>query len=147
MHPSIVSVSIIKPSYRPYFSTDRTHPSSIHRLSYHLRLAPPSPPCSPIEGIQSYSPQSLSVVGAFSCRVPPLQISATPFHVIDDDGDDTSHHEPPPSTASPSTASPSAASPSGNPNKRAKPSTPIPPRALPSASLPDGTSIAGTKFD
>ncbi|XP_023758014.1 uncharacterized protein LOC111906492 [Lactuca sativa] len=82
---------------------------------------------------RSYSTQSSSVAGASSCHLPPLQITATPFHAIDDDGDDTFHHEPPPS----------AASPSGNPNKRAKPSTPIPPSASPSASSPDGTSITG----
>ncbi|KAL7617199.1 hypothetical protein Lser_V15G00879 [Lactuca serriola] len=117
---------------------------------------------------RSYSTQSSSVAGASSCRLPPLQITATPFHAIDDDGDDTSHHEPPPSAASPYAASPSAASPSGNPNKRAKPSTsippsaspsvaspsgnpnkrakpstPIPPSASPSTSSPDGTSITG----
>ncbi|CAI9265780.1 unnamed protein product [Lactuca saligna] len=100
---------------------------------------------------RSYSTQSSSVAGASSCRVPPLQITATPFDAMDDDGVDTSHHEPPPSAASPSAASPSAASPSaaspytttpsGNPNKRAKPSTPVAPSASPSASSPDGTSI------
>ncbi|CAI9297538.1 unnamed protein product [Lactuca saligna] len=95
---------------------------------------------------RSYSTQSSSVAGASSCRVPPLQITATPFHAIDDDGDDTSHCGPLPFSASPSAASPSAASPyttspSSNPNKRAKPSTPIPPSASPSASSPDGTSI------
>ncbi|CAI9301527.1 unnamed protein product [Lactuca saligna] len=105
---------------------------------------------------RSYSTQSSSVAGASSCRVPPLQITATPFDAMDDDGVDTSHHEPPPSTASPSAASPSAASPSagspytgspytatpsGNPNKRAKPSTPVAPSASPSASSPDGTSV------
>ncbi|CAI9271964.1 unnamed protein product [Lactuca saligna] len=107
---------------------------------------------------RSYSTQSSSVAGASSYRLPPLQITATPFHAIDDDGEHTSHHEPPPSAASPSAASPSAAppfaaspstaspytaSPSGNPNKRAKPSTPIPPSASPSAFSPDGTSITG----
>ncbi|CAI9286883.1 unnamed protein product [Lactuca saligna] len=105
---------------------------------------------------RSYSTQSSSVAGASSCRVPPLQITATPFDAMDDDGVDTSHHEPPPSAASPSAASPSAASPSagspytgspytatpsGNPNKRAKPSTPVAPSASPSASSPDGTSV------
>ncbi|CAI9282448.1 unnamed protein product [Lactuca saligna] len=93
---------------------------------------------SATRNFRSYSTQSSSIAGAPSCRLPPLQITATPFHAIDDDGDDTSHHEPPPSTASPS-----AASPSGNPNKRAKPSTPIPLRASPSTSLPVGTSIIG----
>ncbi|CAI9284421.1 unnamed protein product [Lactuca saligna] len=105
---------------------------------------------------RSYSTQSSSVAGASSYSLPPLQITTTPFHAIDDDGEHTSHHEPPPSAASPSTASPSAAppsaaspstaSPSGNPNKRAKPSTPIPPSASPSASSPDGTSITGDDF-
>ncbi|CAI9262243.1 unnamed protein product [Lactuca saligna] len=95
---------------------------------------------------RSYSTQSSSVAGASSCRVPPLQITATPFRVIDDDGDDTSHHEPPPSAASPSATSPYTASPSGNPNKRARPSTPIPPSASPSASSPDGTSITANNF-
>ncbi|CAI9267668.1 unnamed protein product [Lactuca saligna] len=110
---------------------------------------------------RSYSTQSSSVAGASSCRVPPLQITATPFDAMDDDGVDTSHHEPPPSAASPSAASPSAGSPSaaspsagspytgspytttpsGNPNKRAKPSTPVAPSASPSASSPDGTSV------
>ncbi|CAI9278819.1 unnamed protein product [Lactuca saligna] len=105
---------------------------------------------------RSYSTQSSSVAGASSCRVPPLQITATPFDAMDDDGVDTSHHEPPPSAASPSAGSPSAASPSagspytsspytatpsGNPNKRAKPSTPVAPSASPSASSPDGTSV------
>ncbi|CAI9290626.1 unnamed protein product [Lactuca saligna] len=105
---------------------------------------------------RSYSTQSSSVAGASSCRVPPLQITATPFDAMDDDGVDTSHHEPQPSAASPSAASPSAASPSagspytgspytatpsGNPNKRAKPSTPVAPSASPSASSPDGTSV------
>ncbi|CAI9301733.1 unnamed protein product [Lactuca saligna] len=95
---------------------------------------------------RSYSTQSSSVAGASSCRVPPLQITATPFDAMDDDGVDTSHHEPSPSAASPSAASPSAASPytatpSSNPNKRAKPSTPVAPSASPSASSPDGTSI------
>ncbi|CAI9273533.1 unnamed protein product [Lactuca saligna] len=100
---------------------------------------------------RSYSTQSSSVAGASSCRVPPLQITATPFDAMDDDGVDTSHHEPPPSAASPSAASPSAgspytgspytATPSGNPNKRAKPSTPVAPSASPSASSPDGTSV------
>ena len=105
---------------------------------------------------RSYSTQSSSVAGASSCRVPPLQITATPFDAMDDDGADTPHHEPPPSAASPSAASPSAgspsaaspsagspytATPSGNPNKRAKPSTPIAPSASPSASSPDGTSV------
>ncbi|CAI9285691.1 unnamed protein product [Lactuca saligna] len=102
---------------------------------------------------RSYSTQSSSVAGASSYRLPPLQITATPFHAIDDDGEHTSHHEPPPSAASPSAAPPSVASPSaaspytaspsGNPNKRAKPLTPIPPSASPSASSPDGTSITG----
>ncbi|CAI9278672.1 unnamed protein product [Lactuca saligna] len=105
---------------------------------------------------RSYSTQSSSVAGASSCRVPPLQITATPFDAMDDDGVDTSHHEPPPSAASPSAASPSAtspsagspytgspytATPSGNPNKRAKPSTPVAPSASSSASSPDGTSV------
>ncbi|CAI9301328.1 unnamed protein product [Lactuca saligna] len=85
---------------------------------------------------RSYSTQSSSVVGASSCRVPPLQITATSFLAIDDDGDDTSHHEPRPSDASSYTASSS-----GNPNKRAKPSTPIAPSASPSTYSPDGTSI------
>ncbi|CAI9274270.1 unnamed protein product [Lactuca saligna] len=76
---------------------------------------------------RSYSTQSSSIVGASSCRVPLLQITATSFLAIDDDGDDTSHHdsepfhEPPSSVASPSAALPYAASPSNNPNKRAKP--------------------------
>ncbi|CAI9291458.1 unnamed protein product [Lactuca saligna] len=90
---------------------------------------------------RSYSTQSSSVAGASSCRVPPLQITATPFDAMDDDGVDTSHHEPPPSAASPSAASPYTATPSGNPNKRAKPSTPVAPSASLSASSPDGTSI------
>ncbi|CAI9276572.1 unnamed protein product [Lactuca saligna] len=100
---------------------------------------------------RSYSTQSSSVAGASSYRVPPLQITATPFDAMDDDGVHTSHHEPPPSAASPSAGSPSAASPSarspytatpsGNPNKRAKPSTPVAPSASPSASSPDGTSV------
>ncbi|CAI9292768.1 unnamed protein product [Lactuca saligna] len=101
---------------------------------------------------RSYSTQSSSVVGASSCRVPPLQIMSTPFLAIDDDGDDTSHHasehfhEPPPSPASPDATSPSVASPytgspSSNPSKRAKPSTPIAPSASPSASSHDRTSI------
>ncbi|CAI9284837.1 unnamed protein product [Lactuca saligna] len=95
---------------------------------------------------RSYSTQSSSVAGSSSCRVPPLQITATPFDAMDDAGVDTSHHEPPPSAASPSTASPSAGSPytttpSGNPNKRAKLSTPVAPSASPSASSPDGTSV------
>ncbi|CAI9279550.1 unnamed protein product [Lactuca saligna] len=117
---------------------------------------------------RSYSTQSSSVAGASSCRVPPLQITATPIHVIDDDGVDTSHHGPPPFAASPSAASPLASSPSaaspytaspfGNPNKRAKPSTHVAPSASSSASSPDGTSITAddlalemkknsTKFD
>ncbi|CAI9277088.1 unnamed protein product [Lactuca saligna] len=95
---------------------------------------------------RSYSTQSSSVAGASSCRVPPLQITATPFDAMDDDGVDTSHHEPPPSAASPSagspyTGSPYTSTPSGNPNKRAKPSTPVAPSASPSASSPDGTSV------
>ncbi|CAI9269050.1 unnamed protein product [Lactuca saligna] len=92
-----------------------------------------------------WSTQSSSVAGA-SCRVPPLQITATPFQAIDDDGVDTSHHDPSPSAASPSvglpsTVSPYTASPSRNPNKRAKPLIPIAPSASLSASSPDGTSI------
>ncbi|CAI9263631.1 unnamed protein product [Lactuca saligna] len=100
---------------------------------------------------RSYSTQSSSVAGASSYRVPPLQITATPFDAMDDDGVDTSHHKPPRSAASPSAGLPSAASPSahspytatpsGNPNKRAKPSTPVAPSASPSASSPDGTSV------
>ncbi|CAI9279169.1 unnamed protein product [Lactuca saligna] len=85
---------------------------------------------------RSYSTQSSSVVGASSCRVPPLQITDTHFLGIDDDGDDTSHYEPPPSATSTYTTSPS-----GNNNKRAKPSIPIAPSVSPSASSPDGTSI------
>ncbi|CAI9263607.1 unnamed protein product [Lactuca saligna] len=41
---------------------------------------------------RSYSTQSSSVAGASSCRLPPLQITATPFLALDDNGDDTSHH-------------------------------------------------------
>ncbi|CAI9277942.1 unnamed protein product [Lactuca saligna] len=96
---------------------------------------------SATDNFRSYSTQSSSVAVASSCRVPPLQITATPFNAIDDDGDHTSHHEPPPFVASPSVASPYIVSPSGSPNKRAKPLTPVPPRASPYASSPDRTSI------
>ncbi|CAI9280093.1 unnamed protein product [Lactuca saligna] len=111
---------------------------------------------SAIGNFRSYSTQSSSVAGASSYRVPPLQITATPFHAIDSDGVDISHHDPPPSAASPSAASPYVASPSagspsttspyiaspsGNPNKMAKSSTPIALSASPSSSSRDGTSI------
>ncbi|CAI9290056.1 unnamed protein product [Lactuca saligna] len=64
---------------------------------------------SATSNFRSYSTQSSSVAGASSCRVPPLQITATHFLAINDDGDGISHHasEPPPSTASPYIASPS----------------------------------------
>ncbi|CAI9260410.1 unnamed protein product [Lactuca saligna] len=88
---------------------------------------------------RSYSTQSSSVAGASSCRVPPLQITATPFDAMDDDGVDTSHHEPPPSAASPSAASPSAGSPSAASPSAGSPYTA--PSASPSASSPDGTSV------
>ncbi|CAI9259462.1 unnamed protein product [Lactuca saligna] len=87
---------------------------------------------SATDNCRSYSTQSSSVDGASSCRLPSLQITATTFLALDDDGDDASHHasepfcEPLPSVASPSVASPYTASPSGNPNKRAKPSTVAP---------------------
>ncbi|CAI9299411.1 unnamed protein product [Lactuca saligna] len=140
---------------KPKIASNRGHPKAaslrtipLHFLDLCARLFDGN---SATGNFRSYSTQSSSVAGASSYRVPPLQITATPFDAMDDDGVDTSHHEPPPSTASPSAASPSAASPStaspytatpsGIPNKRAKPSTPVAPSASLSASSPDGTSI------
>ncbi|CAI9285852.1 unnamed protein product [Lactuca saligna] len=71
---------------------------------------------------RSYSTQSSSVAGASSCRLPPLQITATPFLALDDNGDDTSHH-------------------ASETFHEAKPSTPKAPSTSPSASSPDGTSV------
>ncbi|CAI9268618.1 unnamed protein product [Lactuca saligna] len=149
-HPARHRPETVAPTATPETSTSQGHPKAAS-----LRTIPlPFPDLcarlfdgnSATGNFRSYSTQSSSVAGASSCRVPPLQITATPFDAMDDDGVDTSHHEPPLSAASPSAASPSAgspytATPSGNPNKRAKPSTPVAPSASPSASSPDGTSV------
>ncbi|CAI9276911.1 unnamed protein product [Lactuca saligna] len=115
-----------------------------------LRIIPQPFPdlCAPLfdgssstGNFRTYSTQTSSVARASFCHVLPLQITATPFHAIDDDGDDTSHHEPPPYAASPSTTSPYTVSPSSNPKKSSKLSTLITLSASPSTSSPDGTSI------
>ncbi|KAL4569336.1 hypothetical protein LXL04_024972 [Taraxacum kok-saghyz] len=84
------------------------------------------------------SSETTSLAGSSSCPVPPLQLTGTSFHALDDD-DDISHHSsgPFPDQASP----PPVPSPNPNPNKRAKPSTP---RAPPAGS-PDQTSSVTPK--
>ncbi|KAL4587273.1 hypothetical protein LXL04_000141 [Taraxacum kok-saghyz] len=74
------------------------------------------------------SSQTTSLAGSSYCPVPPLQLTSTSFHALDDD-DDISHHSsgPFPDQASP----PHVPSPNPNPNKRAKPSTPRAPTTSP----------------
>ena len=82
------------------------------------------------------SSQTTSLAGSSSCPLPPLQLTGTSFHALDDDDDDgISHHSdgPFPNAPSPNAPSPTAPSPTANrPQKRAKPTTPRGHSATPS---------------